>query len=191
MHTVCAYSDQTCMHKWSDFDAYSVSRRVSIFHSVFSSPLLCLLSLLCWVRRQGAQWFLLRYVFPILPDPFPAMTCVTRKELTQEFFLFFFLIVTTVLFYRGCSSLQQYFLTKEESYQPVWCFLSSPKFLLDIQSSNKQLFPLDYNPWSVQLCPAVSNYRYHLVSLYKWAQISDYSTIILLLHTIFRNLVLW
>lgn len=177
------------MYKWSNSNAYSISRRISTFHSAFFSPLLLhLLSLLCWVRRQGGQWFLLCYGFPIAPDPFPAMTCVTRKEFTQEFF---FLIVATVLFYRGYSSLQQCFLTKEESCQPVWCFLSSPKFPLDIQSSNRQLFPLDYNPWSVQLCPAVSNYTYHLVSLYKWAQISGYSIIILLLHAIFRNLVIW
>lgn len=186
MHTVCAYNDQTCMHKWSNFDAYSVSRRVSTFHSVFSH-------LSCTFLASSAEWGdkVLSgscYVFsPFSLTPSQQWPVLPGKRSLRSFFL----IVTTVLFYRGCSSLQQYFLTKEESYQPVWCFLSSPKFLLDIQSSNKQLFPLDYNPWSVQLCPAVSNYRYHLVSLYKWAQISGYSIIILLLHTIFRNLVIW
>ena len=173
--------DQTLMH--------------TVYQEEFPSSTLCFSHLSCTFLASSAERGdkvlsgSCYAVFPILPDPFRAMTCVTRKEITQEFF--FFKIATTVLFYRGCSSLQQYFLTKEESYQPVWCFLSSPKFLLDIQSSNKQLFPLDYNPWSVQLCPAVSNYRYHLVSLYKWAQISGYSIIILLLHTIFRNLVIW
>lgn len=182
MHTVCAYSDQTCMH--------------TVYQEEFPSSTLFFSHLSCTLLASSAEWgdkvlsgSCYAEFSPFSLTPSQQSPVLPGKSSLRN--SFFFLIVTTVLFYRDCSSLQQYFLTKEESYQPVWCFLSSPKFLLDIQSSNKQLFPLGYNPWSVQLCPAVSNYRYHLVSLYKWAQISGYSIIILLLHTIFRNLVIW